>query len=94
MRIDSLGIGQRLALGFGLVLTLILVLTGIGIHRVTRIDDGLSTINQVNSVKQRHAINFRGSVRCVPPVTSSRLARWCWTKRHPRSRHGWPASTP
>ena len=62
MRIDSLGIGQRLALGFGLVLTLILVLTGIGIHRVTRIDDGLSTINQVNSVKQRHAINFRGSV--------------------------------
>src|SRR3989339_1940103 len=27
-----------------------------------RIDDGLSTINQVNSVKQRYAINFRGSV--------------------------------
>ena len=62
MRIDTLTIGQRLALGFGLVLVLILALTGIGIHRVMRIDDGLSTINQVNSVKQRYAINFRGSV--------------------------------
>ncbi len=62
MRIDTLSIGQRLALGFGLVLALILALTGIGIHRVMQIDDGLSTINQVNSVKQRYAINFRGSV--------------------------------
>jgi methyl-accepting chemotaxis protein len=38
------------------------VLTGLAINRVGRIDDTLTHINDVNNVKQRYAINFRGSV--------------------------------
>ncbi|WP_159744399.1 MCP four helix bundle domain-containing protein [Luteimonas cellulosilyticus] len=62
MNFGNLRIGQRLAIGFSCVILLMVVLTAIGIHRVGRISDGLHTINDVNSVKQRHAINFRGSV--------------------------------
>ena len=62
MQIGNLRIGQRLAIGFSVVIALMLVLTAVGIQRVGRISDGLHTINYVNSVKQRHAINFRGSV--------------------------------
>ncbi|MDR6990826.1 methyl-accepting chemotaxis protein/methyl-accepting chemotaxis protein-1 (serine sensor receptor) [Luteimonas sp. 3794] len=39
-----------------------LVLSVVSIQRVHRISDSLHVINDVNSVKQRHAINFRGSV--------------------------------
>jgi len=59
---SGLTIGKRLALGFGSVLALMAVLAGLAIHRVGQIDDILTRINDVNSVKQRHAINFRGSV--------------------------------
>ncbi len=62
MTSSGLTIGNRLALGFGSVLALMAVLAGLAIHRVGQIDDILTRINDVNSVKQRHAINFRGSV--------------------------------
>jgi methyl-accepting chemotaxis protein len=39
-----------------------IVLTVIGVTRVNTISAGLITIGDVNSVKQRYAINFRGSV--------------------------------
>ncbi|NFV82305.1 methyl-accepting chemotaxis protein [Magnetospirillum aberrantis] len=52
----------RLALGFGAVLLLLAGLTAIGIGEVRFIDATLTHMNDVNSVKQRHAINFRGSV--------------------------------
>jgi len=55
-------IGQRLGLGFGLVLLMIVVLTVIGIQKVNFIDDTLEEVTEVNAVKQRYAINFRGSV--------------------------------
>ena len=55
-------IGHRLAVGFSFVILLMVVLTAVGIQRVGRISDSLATINELNSVKQRHAINFRGSV--------------------------------
>lgn len=58
----SLRIWQRLALGFGVIIALMLVLTAIGVQRVGEIDGALSRINEINSVKQRYAINFRGSV--------------------------------
>jgi len=55
-------LGTRLILGFVSILVLMVVLTAIGIGQVNQIDDSLTTINDVNSVKQRFAINFRGSV--------------------------------
>ncbi len=62
MTTTGLTIGKRLAFGFGSVLVLMAVLAGLAIHRVGQIDDILIRINDVNSVKQRYAINFRGSV--------------------------------
>jgi methyl-accepting chemotaxis protein len=62
MTTSRLTIGARLALGFGAVFVLMIVLTSLAINRVGRIDDTLIRINDVNSVKQRYAINFRGSV--------------------------------
>ncbi|SDT90654.1 methyl-accepting chemotaxis protein [Halopseudomonas salegens] len=57
-----LTVAQRLALGFSLVLTLLLIITLIGINRVDFIDRTLQEVNQSASQKQRYAINFRGSV--------------------------------
>jgi methyl-accepting chemotaxis protein len=55
-------IGLRLSIGFGLVLVLMVALGVVATNRVNSISASLATINDVNSVKQRHAINFRGSV--------------------------------
>ncbi|MBA2778821.1 methyl-accepting chemotaxis protein [Billgrantia kenyensis] len=57
-----LGIRSRLLAGFSAVLALIILLTAIGIVQVNRIDRSLTTINDVNGAKQRHAIDWRGSV--------------------------------
>jgi len=62
MKFANLRIGQRLAVGFSCVIALMVVLTAVGIERVGRISDGLHVINDVNAVKQRHAIDLRGSV--------------------------------
>ncbi len=55
-------IRSRLFAGFGLVFLLLTVVTGLGIIRVGQIDATLNNISDVTQVKQRHAINFRGSV--------------------------------
>ncbi len=55
-------IRTRLFLGFGAVLLLLVSLTVIGVNEVRKIDSDLTDISDVNSVKQRYAINFRGSV--------------------------------
>jgi methyl-accepting chemotaxis protein len=52
----------RLGLGFGLILVLMLLITLVGVQRVGVIDDTLTAVSQGASVKQRYAINFRGSV--------------------------------
>lgn len=56
------GIAGRLYLGFAAVLCLLAVLAAVAVPRVNAIADALATVNDVNSVKQRFAINFRGSV--------------------------------
>ncbi|MFY8105722.1 MAG: methyl-accepting chemotaxis protein [Elstera sp.] len=55
-------IGPRLALGFTAILVFIVALAIISVREVNQIDADLTQINDVNSVKQRYAINFRGSV--------------------------------
>ncbi|MDU0112708.1 methyl-accepting chemotaxis protein [Psychrosphaera aquimarina] len=52
----------RLIVGFGTLLLMMSLLTLIGINRVNSIDHILTQMTDVNSKKQRYAINFRGSV--------------------------------
>ncbi len=59
---NSTSISARLAWGFGGVFALLLILSLLASERVNRIDHTLDRINNVNNVKQRYAINFRGSV--------------------------------
>nr|WP_315468154.1 methyl-accepting chemotaxis protein [uncultured Undibacterium sp.] len=59
---SDLTLKARIGLGFALVLSMMAILTTIGIWQVNSISTGLTTIGDVNSVKQRYAINFRGSV--------------------------------
>ncbi len=56
------GIAPRLFIGFGVVLALLVVLGAIAVHRVNEISASLAAMNDINSAKQRYAINFRGSV--------------------------------
>ncbi|WP_024610053.1 MULTISPECIES: methyl-accepting chemotaxis protein [unclassified Pseudoalteromonas] len=55
-------INMRLATGFGVILSMMLILTIIGVSRVSLINANITYMTDVNSVKQRYAINFRGSV--------------------------------
>lgn len=55
-------IATRLYLGFAIILVLMLGLTAYGIFQVVQVDNRLTKVNQQDSVEQRQAINFRGSV--------------------------------
>lgn len=60
--IRNVRIQTRLFFGFGVILSLMIALTILGVNDVEQIDNRLTVINDLNSVKQRYAINFRGSV--------------------------------
>ena len=55
MSLARLRIGRRLGVGFLVIVLTTVLLTAIGVSRVAQIND-------LNAVKQRYAINFRGSV--------------------------------
>ena len=55
-------IATRLLAGYLAILAMLLVLAAFSIMKVQSIASALGTVNDVNSVKQRYAINFRGSV--------------------------------
>ena len=55
-------VAARLAIGFGLVLLMMLALSALSVVKVNAIDNSLQHVSEVNNVKQRYAINFRGSV--------------------------------
>ncbi|PWC30368.1 methyl-accepting chemotaxis protein [Teichococcus aestuarii] len=57
-----LPLGTAIMAGFAAMLALMAMITGVAIHQVNGINDNLTLMNDVNSVKQRYAINFRGSV--------------------------------
>ena len=58
----KLTIAMRLSIGFGLMLAIMFGLTFFGSSKVNQIDESMTVINEQNAVKQRYAINFRGSV--------------------------------
>lgn len=57
-----MSIAMRLGLGFGLILSLMLLISLIGVQRVGFIDTTLTDVSEDAALKQRYAINFRGSV--------------------------------
>jgi methyl-accepting chemotaxis protein len=57
-----LKLSRLLLISFGFVLALTVITTVIGVVRVNQVDAILENVNQVDSLKQRYAINFRGSV--------------------------------
>jgi methyl-accepting chemotaxis protein len=62
MSLSRLSIAHRIAVGFLVVILSMAVVSAVGVFRVEQINQRLTTINDVNSVKQRYAIDFRGSV--------------------------------
>ena len=62
MNIKNTKVSTLLASGFAVVFVLMILLSALAISRVKSIDAIWATISDVNSVKQRHAINFRDSV--------------------------------
>ncbi|NLO17914.1 MAG: methyl-accepting chemotaxis protein, partial [Arcobacter butzleri] len=60
--LNKLKVGQKLYIGFGVIILLIMIVAIFGINRVNKINDTLNEIVEVNSLKQRYAVNFRGSV--------------------------------
>lgn len=61
-RSTSISVAARLGISFAIVLAMMLALTVLSILKVNSIEGSLSTISDDNNVKQRYAINFRGSV--------------------------------
>lgn len=62
MNFRDIGISKRLFFAFSLILVVIVGLATFSIKDVSSINSALIAVNDVNSVKQRQAINFRGSV--------------------------------
>jgi methyl-accepting chemotaxis protein len=62
LKLQNVRTGTRVAVGFGLILFALIALTIVGITRVNKINASLTTINDINSVKETYAIAFRGSV--------------------------------
>ncbi len=56
----QLTVAKRLALGFGLIVSLMIAITVIGNQRVGFMDKTLTSVNEGAALKQRYAINFRG----------------------------------
>lgn len=61
-RLSGTKISTRLAVGFSILLALLVLLTVAGILQVNQIDRGLTQINDVHGEKQGYAVDMRGSV--------------------------------
>lgn len=58
----NLSLKTQLFVGFGVMLAFIIVIAFTGFIKIQFVENTLSEISDVNAVKQRYAINFRGSV--------------------------------
>ena len=61
MLFSRMTVAARLYAGFGLILALLIVVTGVAVVKVNRIDQALRDNNNIHVQVQRYAINFRGS---------------------------------
>ena len=61
MFFSRMTVAARLYAGFGLILALLIVVTGVAVVKVSRIDQALRDNNNIHVQVQRYAINFRGS---------------------------------
>ena len=59
---QKLTVGSRIAGSFAMMLLVMAILTVAGMVQMGKINTALTAINDVNGVKERYAINFRGSV--------------------------------
>ncbi|MEM1045487.1 MAG: methyl-accepting chemotaxis protein [Pseudomonadota bacterium] len=62
MMFPNVNISTRVVAAFVSLVLLTAIVSGFSIFRVSGLQASLATINDFNSVKQRYAINFRGSV--------------------------------
>lgn len=62
LKLSKINLKVRLIVGFSIVPLIMIFLNVIGVQQVNLIDKELYNINEITSVKQRYAINFRGSV--------------------------------
>ena len=60
MFFSRMTVAARLYAGFGLILALLIVVTGVAVVKVSRIDQALRDNNNIQVQVQRYAINFRG----------------------------------
>ena len=61
MLFSRMSVANRLYLGFGLIVALLVVVTGVAVVKVERIENALRSNIDIYSQVQRNAINFRGS---------------------------------
>jgi methyl-accepting chemotaxis protein len=61
-KVVRLSVAARLGLSFAVVLLMLLALTALSIWRVNSIGQTLNTISENNAIKQKYAVNLRGSV--------------------------------
>ena len=58
----NLSLKGQLFIGFGIILAFIIIIAATGYIKIKFVDNTLTKISDNNAVKQRYAINFRGSV--------------------------------
>ena len=61
MRFSELTVAKRLYLGFGVILAVLVVVTGVALTKVQWVNDALRANSEEHVLVQRYAINFRGS---------------------------------
>ncbi|MDP9109254.1 MAG: MCP four helix bundle domain-containing protein, partial [Pseudomonadota bacterium] len=62
MTLSRLHVGTRLTLGFALVLTLLMIVTALGISRMAQIQDRLEEVVNVKNVESRMLMTMRGAL--------------------------------